>query len=512
MPAGRPIRSAELSALVIVLWLTSAAIVGVVGCIVLDRAGVGRPLPLGRALIMVLAVEILLYLLVLMAGGRGVIPAGRVVVGTGLGLIIRAGLSLIAAQLAMPVRAAAHSMAAGFGFYYAQYWPGALVQILAVSVFLWLIRDLWQIRETRWGTRGAGPLPQHEVPEDWQARREELLAALMEGPEAEEAEEAEPRQPLVVPQTPASEQLALLPEEAEAQPTEPVEAEEDTSRIPVVAEEEGEAESVSVGEAQPRPEEQRRQLSAAEELLRDAAGKGAVADTLSLSGGGGLVWAGPVAVDKAALAEPTSQLIDSAELLSEAAQMGAVELVVTEGEAGCWVLSPAPQAPKGWWVGVARAAPVTVGAATMTLRNVQADWPAVDLTGARAGHPPAGGILRRTTEYVSPPRVYELAEQWSTQVTLVAAAGQTAILIGPPGLSIEVVVGAGLQMWQAAIDLRSLLGWEEPATVLAGLSEGAVALGRAAGGREQPVLMVINRDSSQIAAAALRLYKLRDQF
>jgi len=67
-------------------------------------------------------------------------------------------------------------------------------------------------------------------------------------------------------------------------------------------------------------------------------------------------------------------------------------------------------------------------------------------------------------------------------------------------------------MWQAAIDLRSLLGWEEPATVLAGLSEGAVALGRTAGGREQPVLMVINRDSSQIAAAALRLYKLRDQF
>ena len=268
-------RSSELSPLVIVLWLGATALVGVAGCIMLERGHVGQPLPLGRAVVLVLAVEILLYLAALLVGGRGLIPAGRVVMGIVLGMVIRASLSLIAVQLAMPVRAGAPTLTAGLGFYYAQYWPGALVQILAVSVFLWFVRDVWETSEMRWtvGERAEEFVPPLGAAEDGQTRREELLAALMEGPEDEEAEPTEPaleREQL---------ELALAREETLAEQVEPAdmgETEEDTSQIPVVVEEEPGA----------APAEPTGQSTRAEELLANAAGAGAVADTVVLTGGG----------------------------------------------------------------------------------------------------------------------------------------------------------------------------------------------------------------------------------
>lgn len=505
MSIRRPVRSSELSPLVIVLWLTSAAIVGVVGCLVLSRAGVGQLLPLSWYpwdLAMVLIGEILLYLVVLVTGGRGRIPGGRVVLGIGLGLIIRASLSLIVVELAFPPGARDF---AGFFLYYVQYWVGALVQIFAVSVFLWFIRDAWQVSGTEVVVVGGQEgMADREALADRQARREELLAALMEGPEEEEAKPSEPvAEQVPIPAAQKGEQLALLREEADAQQIEPltVAEEEDTSRIPAVPE-----------EAEALPAEQWRQLSAAEELLREAGGPGAVADTLSLPRGGGLVWAAPQALEGAALTGPIGRLIDSAQLFGEVAQRGVVQLVVVQGEGGCWVFGLIEGAPLGWWVALAQPAPVTAATALLALRRVQADWPAVDLTGSRTRRPQSSAIVSRDAEYTGPAALIQLAQQWSAQVASVTAAEQSAIVVGPPIPSIEDVAGAGLQMWQAATDLSELLDWNEPASVLAALAEGGLALGWPAMGGKRPLLIVINRDSSQIAAAALRLDRLREQF
>lgn len=504
LPGDRPVRSSELSPLVIIFWLALTVIVGAVGCIMLDRGQVGAPLPLSRALPLVLGLEILVYLAALLAGGRALIPAGRVALGIVLGLVIRATISVVVAQLSKtgPGQEGMPTWFGLFGYYYVQYWPGALVQVLAVTVFLWFIRDVWEVSESRWAVREdrqpfrAGP----ETAEDPEVRREELLTALMEGPEEEEVAPAGPE--------PEREQLELesaitqMPA-AEVERPGTAEKEEDTSPIPVVIE--GEP-------VQAVPDQQVPQPTGAEELVKHAVGPEAVAGTVALTGGGGLIWAAPASIDEAGLNAAAGQLIDSSQLMSEVVRMGPMQLVVTLSEGGCWVFGPIPEAPPGWWLGLAQAAPVTVAAATVALRNIQASWPVAELTGSRTIPPMQPEIGARAIEYSSAGVIAELAEQWRSQVAIVAVADQTALVIGAPGLSSEAVAPAGLLTWQAAIDLQELLGWEEPSSVLIGLSEGAVALGRPPTGPQRPVLIVTNRDSSQVAPAALRLDKLRREF
>jgi len=487
----RPVRSSGLSSPVIVLWLTLTAIVGVVGCIVLARAQVVEPLPLRRALAMVLGAEVLLYLMVLIMGGPRMIPGRRVAIGIGLGLIIRAGLSLIAALLGLPLPATGGSLAADFGFYYAQFWIGALVQILAVSAFLWFVRDVWEIGETGAVEAFGERLESYETLDERRARREKLLAALMEGPE--------------------DEQLSLLREEVAAQPREPETAAEDTSQILAVAEEE-ETEATGATASEVLLVASRRHLSEAEQLLADVVGEGTVADTLSLPGGGGLVWAAPQAVVHSALVEPAGRLLDSVELLGRAVQSGTVQLVVMAGQDGCWALAPIQNAPSGWWMGLAQPTPVTVALAVANLRRVQAHWPAVELIGSRTGPPSEAEITGRMVEYRVSAAVDSLADQWNAQISSVSAEERTVILVGPSGINGETVAVAGVRIWHTATDLWQVLKWGEPTSVLVGLADGAVAVGPAAGMGQRPLLMVVNRDAPQIAGVALRLDRLCHQF
>jgi len=505
--------SGRLSSLAIVLWLISTAIVGVVGCVVLEQAQVSQPLATGQALAVVPLVEILFYLLILVAGSRHRMKAGRVVLGIGLGFIIRAGLSLIATQLVIPGQAAVTSMGAAFGLYYLRYWPGVVVQVLAVALFLWFLRGVWEVSEARSARALHQPrwLPEREEPEDERARRRQLLAALMEGPE-EEAEPAGPGVEIALPSPPAqSEQLPLLHQQLEAPPSEKVggeESGEDTSQLPVVSQ--AQVEEVSDLELSklPWPEPQ---LSEAKKLLVEAAGEGAVADAVCLPGSGGLVWAAPGSLDSKALSPVIGQLVDMSRIIGEIARLQAPQVVVADGEGGCWLLAPIPQAPVGWWLGWAQATPVSRGAAMLALRQMRSQWPVVDITSAREQPAPEPGIAATQTEYDGPPEVVELVGQWGAQVTMVSIEDLAAIIAGPPGLNGEQVGGAGLQMWEVAIELCRLTAWDEPTALLMGFAGGVVGLGKIEGTPVGTVAMVIDQDTSQIAVAALRLDKLRQR-
>lgn len=156
-----------------VVWLLAAGVVGVVGSILLEGARVAAPIGLAPALVIVVPVEIACYLLALGAGVPR-LPRLRTTLGVVLGLILRGGLTAILAFVA-PSPLGNDGLPGQLLLYYARLWPAALVQILAVTAFLWLIRDLLAM---------SRPIEEEAVlppaSEDAGERRGQLLRALLE--------------------------------------------------------------------------------------------------------------------------------------------------------------------------------------------------------------------------------------------------------------------------------------------------------------------------------------------
>jgi hypothetical protein len=155
------------------VWLLAAGVVGVVGSLLLEGARVAAPIPLTPALVIVLPVELACYLLALGAGVPR-LSGGKTVLGLVLGLLLRAGLTAILGFVA-PSPLAPGGLEPGLLLYYARLWPAALVQIIAVTAFLWLIRDLLVSRPAP--EEEEAPLP---APEAGEARQQQLLRALLE--------------------------------------------------------------------------------------------------------------------------------------------------------------------------------------------------------------------------------------------------------------------------------------------------------------------------------------------
>lgn len=102
----------------------------------------------------------------------------RTTLGVILGLLLRAGLTVLLALVA-PSPLGEAGLPGQLLLYYACLWPAALVQILAVSAFLWLIRDLLIIapppsEEFTLPTLAPGP----------GGRQSQLLEALLEPADA----------------------------------------------------------------------------------------------------------------------------------------------------------------------------------------------------------------------------------------------------------------------------------------------------------------------------------------
>ena len=156
------------------VWLLAASVVGVVGSILLEGARVAAPIGLAPALVIIVPVEVALYLLALGAGVPR-LPALRTTLGVLLGLALRAGLAVVLAVVAPSPLSTGGAWDGQLLLYYARLWPAAAVQVLAVTAFLWLIRDALA------STRPPAEEP-YLLPDSGEAggRQKQLLQALLE--------------------------------------------------------------------------------------------------------------------------------------------------------------------------------------------------------------------------------------------------------------------------------------------------------------------------------------------
>jgi len=131
-----------------------------------------------RALPVFVMGEGLIYLLMLGGGG---VAAPALFTAWAIGFIVRAGFAMLA-QMLSPV-AGAGDLFAGWQFYYAAYWPAAVASVLLVACGLRLIRPVIA-RRRRLRRPKRAPAASGEPIEDSAARREQLLAALTDSPDA----------------------------------------------------------------------------------------------------------------------------------------------------------------------------------------------------------------------------------------------------------------------------------------------------------------------------------------
>lgn len=225
MTRGRPQPPLRARILMGIVRTLAAAVIAIVASVALAGLDV-RPIEFSRVLPIVLVAEVILYILML-GGGR---IAGPVLLITLVAaLILRAGLAVGAAALSPR---AGGDLLADAQFYYASYWPAAIVQILVMLVLLRLLRPLIGRRPRR---RRPIPTPKpEEIMDD--ATRDALLAALEQSPDAppesptvlEERQIGDLAEPPPAPAgtTPERQDLALpFEESASAVELEPVAAE-----------------------------------------------------------------------------------------------------------------------------------------------------------------------------------------------------------------------------------------------------------------------------------------------
>lgn len=179
-------RAAALTPLGAVVWLLATAVVGILGVVLLEGARVTAPARLAPALVIVLPLELVCYLLALQETRGPRLRPVRTALGVFLGLIIRASLTLILGLVRASPLAGGGGLASQFLLFYARLWPAALVQMLAVAAYLWLIRDLLAGEPLPEAYRPA--LPWSEEPAEQAERQKELLSALLEPAEEEQTE------------------------------------------------------------------------------------------------------------------------------------------------------------------------------------------------------------------------------------------------------------------------------------------------------------------------------------
>ncbi len=506
-----PATAGPIASLGIVLWLIFTVVVAVAGTMLLESSQVGRPLTVGLWSLALLIAEIVCYLLVLTVAAASSIGASRAFVGTLLGLITRGGISVITAQVTAPVQVTTGSFWVGFSYFYLLYWPGVLVQVCAVAVFLWVLRDMWTTGLRDEFDFGAGAEVYAPLDDDQAVRQRALLAALMESDEEEVTEPPGGRElPEELPQPGVSagfyddldsrESLLLALEEADSEPPGVIvdmpaaeeERADDTSRLPIVSEE------PEVG-PEVEPQEQ------AEVTPVVPAG------STTPVGGGVLVWEAEEALDEAKQADAVSLLAASAEAFGRAARAGAVELLLIEVAAGCWVLAADPERG-GWWVGRAQPAPVSLGQAVTSARQALADLAGADMPEEVQFSPPPPVAERECPQQsVSHPLADPLLEQWGLTMTLGEVGEETVLVAAPGGRDRPGLATAGVQMWQAACQLVEVTGWDEPNTVLVGGWQGATAVGRASWHGEPALLAAAGQDIIQVAGAKLLVTRLADK-
>jgi len=241
-----------LPAFWVTVYLVAVLIVGVAVGTLLGRYNVGGAGELWRLLPMLLVGELIVYLAILVVPGERIVPPGRALFGVAFGMAIRvlmAFLTAAAMRLSDPTAGQGALMARA----YATQWLLALVQVLLVLFYLWLIRGALETDRLRPPVRRArlqlAEQERRDV-EQAEARRQRLLSALHESSQGGEA----PPEPLPPPVP-----LAQVESAREAAPEVEPEPAPSPEPVPVLEpqpspEPEAAAEPVTGAETQAQPE------------------------------------------------------------------------------------------------------------------------------------------------------------------------------------------------------------------------------------------------------------------
>ncbi len=499
------------SALSVLLWLLATAVVAVVGAALLEYEQVGQSLPSALWSLGILIGEVVVYLLVLTVLSSGRMGAGRAFAGTVLGLVVRGALSVVTAELPIVSRSGIGGFLDSFVYFYSLYWPGIVIQVCAVSIFLLRLREAWTANEADedWGELEADF--DADEPEDRAERQRVLLAALKE---SDESGQAQPGDQQAVEGAGFYEDVGsslspTLPfdqpgveDTREDFPGGEGESANDTSPIPVAPEEcvenLTEQQDADVSEAQPFAPK-----SAGDQLL-----SGHSASGITPFAGGVLVWGGESAVDDAGLAQAVAGLLAAASALGEAGGIGSVELLLVEAEGGCWALS-AGLARDDWWVGLMQPAADSPGAAAVAVREAVARVQDAEML-PEMSYPDAPLMAGRSveTQLVSHPLADSLLEQWGLQLSLAESDDEPVLTALPHSADAAGVAGWALPLWQASQQLADVTQWPQAQMVLIGGKVAAAAVGRASWQGQPAVLAVSSRDTVRVAAARVLLTQL----
>jgi len=198
--AGTP--SSRVTPFWAILWLVAVFVIGITASVVLHNYQLVDTQPMARLTGMLLIGEVLLYFIVLMVPAEGIVPPGRTLLVVLVAMGGRAMMAMGAAKVTTLTGAQADFQQLWLDFY-TGFWLAALVQMLTIFVYLWLIRSALEV------SRPGVSVPQQRSPEDMdyssefriptptadedtRQRQEQLLSALMENPDTpvEETDEA----------------------------------------------------------------------------------------------------------------------------------------------------------------------------------------------------------------------------------------------------------------------------------------------------------------------------------
>jgi hypothetical protein len=171
-------------------WLLAALLVGMVGSVLLESAHLVTPLAASWALLGLVPLEMLVYLFALRSSNGPALGCLRSALGVLLALALRGGLVALLAWF-LPSSSAEPDMLHQMLFHGWQLWPATLVQVLALGIYLWLVRDSLVPAEACWeylmlthvnggGRRKRGASAADGATGRSAERQKLLLAALLE--------------------------------------------------------------------------------------------------------------------------------------------------------------------------------------------------------------------------------------------------------------------------------------------------------------------------------------------
>jgi len=489
----------------------ATAVVAVVGAALLEYEQVGQSLPSALWALAVLIGEVVVYLLVLTVLSSGRMGAGRAFAGTVIGLIVRGALSVVTAELPIVSRSGIGGFLDSFVYFYSLYWPGVVVQICAVSIFLLRLREAWTVNEADEVWSDLEAQFDADEPEDRAERQRVLLAALKESDEPGQVrpDDRQAAEGAGFYEDVGSSLSPTLPFEQpgveeidEDFPSSADESRDDTSLIPVATEECAEKlteqQEADVSEAQPFAPEPAR-----DQLLPDYSASG-----ITPFAGGVLVWGGEFAGDDARLGQAVAGLLAAASALGQAGGIGPVELLLVEAEGGCWALS-AGLDRDDWWVGLMQSAADSPGGAAVAVREAVARMQDAEML-PEMSYPDAPLMpgLSMAMQVVSHPLADALLEQWGLQLSLAETDDEPILTALPRGADATGVAGRALHLWQTGEQLADVTQWQQAQTVLVGGKVAAAAVGRASWQGQPAVLVTSSRDTVRLGAARVLLTQL----